>query len=171
MLRSRSGGRRRLRIMKMPLPHLRSLRLQNIFEFAPIGTAKPVGAFVRIKEIAMTDQDPRNEHSADDDIQVVNVRDARGAAPGRRIVWILALSAGAAAVLLLGMWALSNGGFAAQNANDGQQAVDAAAFSSTPGAIPAADAPTTSTGEPTAPPTGEAPNVNAPTTSVAPSGE
>ena len=119
----------------------------------------------------MTDQNPRNEHRADDDIQVVDVRDARGAAPGRRIVWILILSAGAAAILLLGMWALSNGGFAAQNANDGQQAVDAAAFSNNAGAIPSADAPTTATGEPTAPPTGEAPNVNAPTTSAAQSGQ
>lgn len=119
----------------------------------------------------MTDQNPRQPHSPDDDIQVVDVRDARGAAPGRRIVWILALSAGAAAILLLGMWALSNGGFAAQNANEGQQAVDAAAFSSNAGETPSADAPTTSTGEPTSPPTGAAPNVNAPTISAAPSGQ
>jgi len=116
----------------------------------------------------MTDQNPRPHNSAEDDAQVVNVRDARGAAPGRRIVWILALSAGAAAILLLGMWALSNGGFAAQNSNDGNQAVDAAAFSSNAGDIPSADAPTSSTGEPTAPPTGDAPNVNAPTVSAAP---
>ncbi|MBB5745128.1 hypothetical protein [Brevundimonas variabilis] len=119
----------------------------------------------------MTDKNPNSPHSADDDIQVVDVRDARGAAPGRRIVWILALSAGAAAILLLGMWALSNGGFAAQNANEGQQSVDAAAFSNNAGAIPSADAPTTATGEPTSPPTGEAPNVNAPTVSAAPSGQ
>lgn len=119
----------------------------------------------------MTDQNPRQPHSAEDDIQVVDVRDARGAAPGRRIVWILALSAGAAAILLLGMWALSNDGFSAQNVSEGQRAVDAAAFSSNAGATPSADAPTTSTGEPTFPPTGEAPNVNAPTVSVAPSGQ
>lgn len=119
----------------------------------------------------MTDQKPRQQHSAEDDIQVVDVRDARGAAPGRRIVWILVLSAGAAAILLLGMWALSNGGFAKQNPNAGEQAVDAAAFSNNAGSIPAADAPTTSTGEPTAPATGDAPNVNAPTTSVDPSSQ
>lgn len=119
----------------------------------------------------MTDQNPRQPHSAEDDIQVVDVRDARGAAPGRRIAWILGLSAGAAAILLLGMWALSNGGFAAQNVNQGQQAVDAAAFSSNANATPSADAPTTSTGEPTSPPAGEAPNVNAPTVSAAPSGQ
>jgi len=119
----------------------------------------------------MTDQDPRSQHSADDDIPVVDARDARGASPGRRIVWILILSAGAAAILLLGMWALSNGGFASQNPNQGEQAVDAAAFSDDAGNVPAADAPTTATGEPTSPPTGEAPNVNAPTTSAAPSGQ
>lgn len=116
----------------------------------------------------MTDQNPRPQNSADDEAQVVDVRDARGAAPGRRIVWILALSAGAAAILLLGMWALSNGGFAAQNANGGNQSVDAAAFSNNAGDIPSADAPTSSTGEPTAPSTGDAPNVNAPTVSAAP---
>ncbi len=117
----------------------------------------------------MTDQNPRDQHSADDDIQVVDVRDARGAAPGRRIVWILALSAGTAAILLLGMWAVSNGGFAAQNANEGQQAVDAAAFSNNAGDIPLVDAPTSSTGEPTNPSNGDTPNVNAPTVSAAPS--
>lgn len=117
----------------------------------------------------MTDQPPPRQNKTDDGIQVVDVRDARGAAPGRRIVWILALSAGAAAVLLLGMWALSNGGFAKQNANAGDQAVDVEAFSNNAGSIPAADAPTTSTGEPTAPGTGDAPNVNAPTNSVEPS--
>lgn len=119
----------------------------------------------------MTDQNPRAQNGTDDDIQVVDVRDARGAAPGRRIVWILALSAGAAAILLLGMWALSNGGFAAQNANEGQQAVDAAAFSNNADRIPSADAPTTSTGEPTFPSAGEAPNVNAPTVAATPSGQ
>ena len=119
----------------------------------------------------MTDQNPRTQNGTDADAQVVDVRDARGAAPGRRIVWILALSAGAAAILLLGMWALSNSGFAAQNANQGQQAVDAAAFSNNAGQVASADAPTTSTGEPTFPATGEAPNVNAPSVSAAPSGQ
>lgn len=52
----------------------------------------------------------------------------RGARPGSRILLILIVSAGAAAVLLLGMWFLSNGGFASQNPNNGQQAVDAQAF-------------------------------------------
>lgn len=131
----------------------------------------PAGAFLSSKESTMTDQNPRTQNGTDADVQVVDVRDARGAAPGRRIVWILALSAGAAAILLLGMWAVSNGGFAAQNANEGQQAVDAAAFSNNAGQVPSADAPTTSTGEPTFPSTGEAPNVNAPTVSAAPTGQ
>lgn len=46
-----------------------------------------------------------------------------------RILTLLIVSAGAAAILLLGIWFVSHGGFAATNANDGDQAVDAAAFS------------------------------------------
>jgi hypothetical protein len=117
----------------------------------------------------MTHHDPHSE-SADavHEGRPVDAQYVRGARPGRRILWLLILSGGAAAILLLGMWFLSNGGFAAQNANDGDQAVDAAAFS-VRDEIPAADAPTTSTGEPTSPPTGQAPNVNAPTVQAAPS--
>jgi hypothetical protein len=91
----------------------------------------------------------------------VDAQLVRGARPGRRILWILICSAGAAAVLLLGMFLLSNGGFAGQNGNSGRQSVDSQAFSSD--APPAADAPTTATGAPQPVPTGEAPNVNAPT--------
>ncbi|CAN5126133.1 hypothetical protein BH10PSE1_BH10PSE1_14410 [soil metagenome] len=87
----------------------------------------------------------------------------RGARPGSRILLILIVSAGAAAVLLLGMWFLSNGGFASQNPNNGQQAVDAQAFSGDSATPPAADAPTTSTGQAAPTATGDAPNVNAPT--------
>ena len=82
---------------------------------------------------------------------------------GVRILLLLAVSAGAAAVLLIGMWMVSNGGFAALNPSPAEKAAEAQAFNDDPGAIPNADAPTTATGEPTAPPTGEAPNVNAPT--------
>ena len=63
------------------------------------------------------------------ELRPVEAQYVRGARPGRRILWILVLSAGAAATLLLGMWFLSNGGFAGQNPNNGQQPVDAQAFS------------------------------------------
>jgi len=94
----------------------------------------------------------------------VDAKYVRGARPGGRILMILLLSAGAAAVLLLGMWFLSNGGFASQNANTGAQAVDARAFDGDAATAPTADAPTTSTGEAAPVATGQAPNVNAPTT-------
>ncbi len=119
----------------------------------------------------MSHEDPNMNHheEAADAVhegRPVDAQYVRGARPGKRILWILILSAGAAAILLLGMWFLSNSGFASQNPNQGEQAVDARAFSDNAGEIPATDAPTTTTGEPTNPPTGEAPNVNAPTTSA-----
>jgi hypothetical protein len=90
----------------------------------------------------------------------VDAQYVRGARPGKRMLWLLICSAGAAAVLLLGMFLVSNGGFAGQNGNNGGQAVDAQAFNSD--APPTADAPTTATGAAQPVPTGEAPNVNAP---------
>jgi hypothetical protein len=95
----------------------------------------------------------------------VEAQYVRGGRGGVRILAVLAISLAAVAVLLLGMWAVSNGGFARTNANDGDQIEDAAAFqrAATP---PTADAPTTSTGQPTSPPAGEAPKVNAPTTAA-----
>ncbi len=79
------------------------------------------------------------------------------------ILWLLIVSAGAAAVLLLGMWFLSQGGLSQTNANDGGQAVDAQAFQGDRAPPPAADAPTGPTGEARPAPTGETPNVTAPT--------
>ena len=93
----------------------------------------------------------------------VDAQLVRGARPGKRILWILICSAGAAAVLLLGMFFLSNGGFARQNGNNGAQPVDSQAFAGDAATAPAADAPTTATGAAQPVPTGEAPNVNAPT--------
>ncbi len=99
----------------------------------------------------------------------VEAQYVRGGRGGVRILTLLLVSLAAVAVLLLGMWFVSQGGFARTNANDGDQPVDAAAFQGERVAVPAADAPTTATGEPTAPPTGEAPNVNAPTVGPEPS--
>lgn len=111
----------------------------------------------------MTQHDPHSEAAdAVHEGRPVDAQYVRGARPGKRILVLLIVSAGAAAVLLLGMWFVSNGGFATTNANNGDQAVDAAAFRDA-GEIPAADAPTTATGEAIATPTGQAPNVNAPT--------
>jgi hypothetical protein len=99
----------------------------------------------------------------------VEAQYVRGGRGGVRILTLLLVSLGAVAILLLGMWFVSQGGFAQTNANDGDQAVDAAAFQAGPDQVPAADAPTTATGQPTHPPTGEAPNVNAPTVPAQPS--
>ncbi len=111
----------------------------------------------------MTHHDPHSEAAdAVHEGRPVDAKYVRGAKPGKRILLLLIVSAGAAAILLLGMWAVSNGGFASTNANAGGQAVDAAAFQDA-GEIPAADAPTNATGEAVPTPTGQAPNVNAPT--------
>ena len=115
----------------------------------------------------MTPEQPDPHTQAADAVhegRPVEAKYVRGARPGSRILVILVLSAGAAAILLLGMWFLSNGGFAGQNANTGAQAVDAQAFDQVePASAPAADAPTTATGASAPVPTGETPNVNAPT--------
>jgi len=118
----------------------------------------------------MTHQSPHDKAAdAVHEGRPVEAQYVRGGRGGVRILTLLVISAGAAAVLLLGMWFVSQGGFARTNANNGDQAVDARAFQNegqpTP---PTADAPTTATGEPTSPPTGDAPNVNAPTVNVAP---
>ena len=112
----------------------------------------------------MTHDDPHSK-SADavHEGRPVEAQYARQGRPGVRIFWLLVISAGAAAVVLLGIWFFSNGGFASQNDNIGGEIEDSAPFATDAGDIPAADAPTTAEGEPTSPPTGEAPNVNAPT--------
>lgn len=99
----------------------------------------------------------------------VEAQYVRGGRGGGRILTLLIVSVAAVSILLLGMWFVSRGGFADTNANDGDQAVDAAAFQDERVAIPSADAPTTPTGEPTNPPTGESPNVNAPVVEPDPS--
>ena len=85
----------------------------------------------------MTHQDPQShsaeavEHHAP--IEAQYVRQGRG---GVRILWLLIVSAGAAAVLLLGMWLLSNSGFQTVNADAGGTREDSAAFDA-PSAAPA----------------------------------
>ena len=115
----------------------------------------------------MTHQSPHDKAAdAVHEGRPVEAQYVRGGRGGVRILTVLLVSAGATAILLLGMWFVSNGGFDSTNANNGQQPVDAQAFSGDAATPPTADAPTTSTGQPTNPPTGEAPNVNAPTTSA-----
>jgi hypothetical protein len=115
----------------------------------------------------MTHESP-HDRSADavHEGRPVEAQYVRGGRGGVRILTLLIISLAAVAILLLGMWFVSQGGFARTNANTGLQAVDSQAFSNDAAIPPTADAPTTATGEPTAPPTGEAPNVNAPTTSA-----
>lgn len=112
----------------------------------------------------MTDPSPHDKAAdAVHEGRPVEAQYVRGGRRGGRILILLAISLSAVAILLIGMWFVSQGGFARTNPNAGQQAVDAQAFSGDSATPPAADAPTTATGEPTSPPTGEAPNVNAPT--------
>jgi flagellar basal body-associated protein FliL len=66
----------------------------------------------------------------------VEAQYVRGGGKGRRIFVILLVSLSAVAVLLLGMWFVSQGGFADTNANTGAQAVDVQAFDDA-GAAPA----------------------------------
>jgi hypothetical protein len=121
----------------------------------------------------MTNQSP-HDNSTDAvhegrPVEAQYVRQGRG---GKRI---LAVLIGGLALVGLGFAVIyfsSAGRLAQTNANDGDQAVDAAAFQGQARQeVPTADAPTTSRGEPTAPPTGEAPNVNAPTVAAGSPGE
>ena len=70
----------------------------------------------------------------------VEAKYVRGGGPGRRILTILVISVAAVSILLLGMWLVSQGGFARTNANVGNQAVDAEAFQGD-AVTPPADAP------------------------------
>lgn len=87
---------------------------------------------------------------------------------GRRIVVVLFVAFVLTAIGFALTWGAWMKPMEDSDANTGQQAVDAAAFKDED-RIPTASAPTTATGEPTNPPTGEAPNVNAPTVRREPS--
>lgn len=113
----------------------------------------------------MSHDDPHSRAAdAVHDGRPVEAQYVRGGRKGNRILILLVVSVFLAALALLGFWALAQGGLADTNPDTGGQAVDAAAFQGDSAAAPAADAPTTATGQPTRPATGEAPNVNAPNT-------
>ncbi len=86
----------------------------------------------------MNDQSP-HEKAADavHDGRPVEAQYVRGGGKGRRILILLVVSLSAVTVLLLGLWAISQGGLAETNPNTGAQAVDAAAFSDAAPATPA----------------------------------
>ncbi len=117
----------------------------------------------------MSHQDPHSEAAdAVHEGRPVEAQYTKQGRGGRRISVVMVVAFALTALGFLAVFLAYNGAFSAGNANDGDQTVDAAAFSNRQD-VPAADAPTTSTGEPTAPATGEAPNVNAPTVSAQPS--
>ncbi len=85
----------------------------------------------------MTHQSPHDKAAdAVHEGRPVEAQYVRGGGNGRRILILLLVSLSAVAVLLLGMWFVSQGGFADTNANTGAQAVDVQAFDDT-GATPA----------------------------------
>lgn len=90
----------------------------------------------------MTHQSPHDKAAdAVHEGRPVEARYVRGGGKGRRIFMILLISLSAVAVLLLGMWVLSQGGFAKTNPNTGAQAVDVQAFDDTGAAPPPTPAP------------------------------
>ncbi|MGV8929679.1 MAG: hypothetical protein ACOH1E_07995 [Brevundimonas sp.] len=90
----------------------------------------------------MTDQTPHDKAAnAVHEGRPVEPQYVRGGGKGRRILIVLLVSLSAVAVLLLGMWFVSQGGFAATNANTGAQAVDVQAFDDTGVAPPPTPSP------------------------------
>lgn len=100
----------------------------------------------------MTDPTPHDKAAdAVHEGRPVEAQYVRGGRPGVRILTLLVISTAAVAILLLGMWFVSQGGFARTNANVGGQAVDAQAFDGDAVTSPTVDTPSTSQGEATAP--------------------
>lgn len=116
----------------------------------------------------MTDNDPHTRAAdAVHEGRPVEEQFVKGGRGGRRISVMMGIGIALTAVGFLVLYLVFSPGFTEGTPESGRQAVDAAAFQDS--GVPAADAPTTTTGEPTTPPTGEAPNVNAPTVQAAPS--
>lgn len=110
-------------------------------------------------------QDPHTQAAdAVHEGQAVDAKYTRGARPGGRILLILGGGLILVVLAFLLIWGPGSAMLSRTNANDGDQAVDSAAFDNDAATAPAADSPTTSTGAAAPVPTGEAPNVNAPTT-------
>ena len=81
----------------------------------------------------MTQQSPHDKAAdAVHEGRPVEAQYVRGGRGGVRILTLLLVSLAAVAILLLGMWFVSQGGFANTNANNGEQAVDTQAFSDGP---------------------------------------
>jgi hypothetical protein len=118
----------------------------------------------------MTDQSPHDKAAdAVHEGRPVEAQYVRGGRGGNRILMVLIGGIALVAICFALIYAFSAGPLAETNANAGNQPVDVRAFDGDAATPPAADAPTTATGEPTTPPTGEASNVNAPTVSAPPS--
>ena len=100
----------------------------------------------------------------------VEAQYTKGGKGGRRITLGMGIAITLTVIGFVVVFLMFSGAFNRPgNNDDDNQVSQAQAFADGDGGVPAADAPTTATGEPTNPPTGEAPNVNAPTVQVAPS--
>ncbi|MFN3670069.1 MAG: hypothetical protein ACK4VY_12230 [Brevundimonas sp.] len=118
----------------------------------------------------MTDQSPHDKAAdAVHEGRPVEAQYVRAGRGGKRILLVLFGGLTLVAICFALIYAFSAGPLAGTNSNDGNQAVDTRAFDNDAATPPSADAPTTATGEPTNPPTGDASNVNAPTVQAQPS--
>ncbi|MBU1540374.1 MAG: hypothetical protein KKC29_12190 [Alphaproteobacteria bacterium] len=118
----------------------------------------------------MTDQSPHDKAAdAVHEGRPVEAQYVRGGRGGNRILMVLIGGIALVAICFALIYAFSAGPLAETNPNAGNQPVDVRAFDGDAATPPAADAPTTATGEPANPPTGGASNVNAPTVSAPPS--
>jgi hypothetical protein len=115
----------------------------------------------------MTHDDPHSRAAdAVHEGRPVEAQYVRGGRGGNRILIVLVVGIALVAIAFAAIYLSSANRLADTNANDGDQAVDAAAFQGDGAVAPPADAPTTATGEPTASTQGQSPNVNVPTTTA-----
>lgn len=109
----------------------------------------------------MTPLEPNRHDKAADAVhegRPVEAQYVRGGRRNPRMLVLLLLSTGAVAILLLGMWLLSNSGFKSENQTASEQAAQARTFDDA-GSIPSdAEAPARSTDNPSPTPAGQTPN-------------